>query len=78
MRYLYKSTKVVYDAHMKQYEVYYKNWFSWVFDSYYRYDENPRHPVHYCSKERAEQRAIERAGNMLKTHEVWRQSNFFV
>ena len=78
---LYKSTKVVYNAHLKQYEVYYRNWLFWQFDSYYKYDEHAPgsyRPVHYCTKEEAEQRAIKRAADMLETVEVWRKSSFWV
>jgi hypothetical protein len=77
MKPLYKSTKVIYDAHLKQYQVYYKNWFTWKFDSCYKYDERDGinyTPVHYCTKEQAEERAINRAKAMLDTVEVWKQS----
>ena len=78
--YLYKSTKVVYDAHLEEYQVYYKNWFFWKFDSCYKFDDTKdrqsgRH-VHYCTREEAEERAITRAQAMLETVEVWKQSNF--
>ena len=73
MKNLFKQTRVIYDAHLKQYQVYYKNWFVWKFDSCYKFDENfPHHPVHYCSKPDAEKRAIERAKAMLETVEVYR------
>lgn len=76
MKHLYKSTKVIYDAHLKEYQVYYRNWFIWKFDSCYKFDENyPRQPIHYCSKTDAEKRAIDRAKSMLDTVEVWKQSN---
>jgi len=78
MKHLFKSTKVIFDAHLKQYEVYYKNWFIWHFDSCYKYDEKEKgkiyHPVHYCDKDTAEKRAISRAEAMLETVEVWRRS----
>jgi hypothetical protein len=78
MKPLYKSTKVVYDAHFREYQVYYRNWFFWKFDSCYKYDERDGYrPVHYCDKETAENRAIDRAKAMLDTVEVWRQSNYF-
>lgn len=82
MRYLYKSTKVIYDAHLKQYQVYYKNWFFWKFDSCYKFDERDAQgylcrPVHYCEKHEAEKRAIERAKAMLDTVEVWKQTQTF-
>jgi len=77
LKHLFKSTKVIFNAHQKQYEVYYKNWFIWRFDSYYRYDEKDGksyRPVHYCDKDSAKQRAITRAEDMLETVEVWRRS----
>jgi hypothetical protein len=76
MKYLYKSTKVVYDAHLKEYQVYYKNWFLWRYDSCYKFDESyTKYPVHYSSKESAEEKAIARAKAMLNTVEVWRGYN---
>lgn len=82
MKHLYKSTKVIYDAHLKEYQVYYKNWFFWKYDSCYKFDEakaayNRYNPVHYCTKEQAEERAINRAKAMLETVEVWKQSQVF-
>ena len=76
MKPLYKSTKVIYDAHLKQYEVYYRNWFVWHYDCAYKFDENPRQVRHYCTREEAEKRAIQRASDMLKSTLVWKQSNF--
>jgi alpha-L-fucosidase len=75
MKLLYKTTKVIYDAHLKQYQVYYKNWFVWKFDSAYKFDENPSRPVYYANKEQAKERAIKRASDMLDTVEVWKQTN---
>jgi hypothetical protein len=82
MKQLYKSTKVIFDAHQKQYEVYYKNWFVWHFDSCYKYDERDSNGYlinarHHCDKLEAEKRAIERAQAMLNTVEVWKQSQVF-
>ena len=82
MKPLYKSTKVIFDAHQKQYEVYYKNWFVWHFDSCYKYDERDNkgyviNPRYWCDKLEAEKRAIERAQAMLNTVEVWKQSQVF-
>jgi len=80
MKPLYKSTKVIYDAHKKEYQVYYKNWFVWKYDSCYKYDERDglRYtPVHYCDKREAEKKAITRAENMLETVEVWRRSQVY-
>ena len=77
MKTIYKSTKVIYDAHLKEYQVYYKNWFTWKYDRSYKFDEKvSAHPTHYCTKEQAEQRAIERAKSMLETVEIWKQSNY--
>lgn len=75
MKAIYKSVKVIYDASEKQYEIWYRNWFAWHFDSYYKFDDDPRYPIHCRSKERAEEMAVERAKGMLKTVEVWRGTN---
>jgi hypothetical protein len=72
---LFKSVKVIYDAHLKCYDVYYKNWFTWHLDQRYRYDEDPRHIIHYCTQDEAKERAITRAESLLKTVEVYRKSN---
>ena len=73
---LFKSVKVIYDAHLKCYDVYYKNWFIWHLDQRYRYDEDPSHmTIHYCTQEEAKERAITRAESLLKTVEVYRKSN---
>ena len=82
MKPLFKSTKVIFDAHKKEYQVYYKNWFSWKYDSCYKYDERDgkgymSSPQHYCDKDTARQRAITRAENMLETVEVWRRSQVY-
>ena len=78
MKPLYKSVKVIYDAHMKQYEIYYRNWFFWHYDSCYKFDDEKEKykPLHYQTREGAEERAIQRASNMLKSSLVWKQSNF--
>ena len=77
MKKLFKQTRVIYDAHLKEYQVYYKNWFFWIFDSCYKFDErdakgNLSHIFHYCEKHDAEKRAIARAKAMLETVEVYR------
>jgi hypothetical protein len=72
---LFKSVKVVYDAHIKSYDVYYRNWFFWKLDRGYKYDENPGQSIHYCNKDEAKQRAIDRAGALLNTVEVYRATN---
>lgn len=77
MKSLFKQTKVVYDAHLKEYQVYYKNWLFWRLDSCYKFDERDERGYlsrrfHYCEKYEAEKRAIDRAQAMLETVEVWR------
>ena len=75
-KYIYKSTKVIYDAHLKEYQVYYRNWFFWRYDSGYKFDGGAtKYPVYYCDQENAKQRAITRAENMLSTVEIWKRSN---
>ena len=76
MKPLYKSTKVIYDAHKREYQVDYRNWFVWRYDSCCKFDEKKAQydPIHYCTKEQAEERAINRAKAMLDTVEVWKQS----
>lgn len=77
MKHLYKSTKVIFNAHLKEYQVFYKNWLFWKYDSCYKYDERDGksyNPVHYCDKDTAKQRAITRAEDMLETVEIWRRS----
>lgn len=65
---LYKTTRVIYNAHMEQYEVHYRNWIKWHIDKTYKVNQ-------YMPKEQAKQLAIERAEGLLNTVEVWRQSN---
>ena len=79
MKNLFKQTRVIYDAHLKEYQVYYKNWFFWKFDSCYKFDERDAKGYlitrfHYCEKHEAEKRAINRASAMLETVEVYRGS----
>ena len=71
---------MVYDAHQEEYQVYYKNWFFWNFDSCYKFDKRDEkgymdRAVYYCDKETACQRAIDRAQAMLDTVEVWKKTN---
>ena len=70
MKSLYKTVKVLYNGHLKRYEIWYRNWFFWQFDSCYKESE-------YLSQERARELAIERAQGLLNTTEVWRQSTNF-
>lgn len=67
MKFLYKTVKVIYNGHQKRYEVWYRNWFMWHYDSCYKISE-------YTNQERAKQLAIERAQGLLGSAEVWRQS----
>ena len=80
MKNLFKSTKVIYDAHLKEYQVYYKNFLFWHFDSCYKFDERGKDGhltkrYYYFEKHEAEKQAIERASAMLDTVEVWKKSN---
>jgi hypothetical protein len=76
MKNLFKQTKVIYDDHQKQYEVYYRNFFVWRFDSCYKFNtDHPYTPYSIAQKNEAEERAIQRAKAMLATVEVWRGSN---
>ena len=65
MRKLFKQTKVVYDAHLQEYNVYYKNWLFWQFEQTYKVGT-------HLNNERAKELAITRAKNMLDTSEIWR------
>jgi hypothetical protein len=75
MKNLFRTTKVIHDAHTHSYDVYYKNFLFWKFDSSYRYDDDIKYPIHYQTKVIAEKEAINRAKAMLETVEVWKQSN---
>lgn len=68
MKRLFKQTKVVYDAHMQEYNVYYKNWFFWIFDRNYKV-------CIHLNNEKAKELAIVRAKNILDTIEVYRSSS---
>lgn len=70
MKFLYKTVKVIYNGHHKQYEIWYRNWFKWHFDSCYKISE-------HLNQERAKELAIERAQGMLGTAEVWRQTQVY-
>jgi hypothetical protein len=67
MKTLYKSVKVVYDAHTLEYQVYYRNWVRWRFDRGYFVSN-------YMSPKSAREKAIERAESLLQTVEVFRKS----
>ena len=72
MKYLYKKTKVIFNAHQQQYQVYFKNFLFWHYDSCYKFDTpGIKYPSHYCTQEEAKERAIRRAKSMIETIEVW-------
>jgi len=76
MRYLYKTVKVIHDGHLKEYQVWYRNWFFWKYESCYKYDTETRNPTYYRTVEQARDQAIKRAEGMLGTVEIWKKSNF--
>ena len=65
MQKLFKQTKVVYNAHLQEYNVYYKNWLFWQFEQTYKVST-------HLNNEKAKELAITRARNMLDTVEIWR------
>lgn len=65
MKHLFKKTKVVYDAHLQEYNVYYKNFLFWKFDRSYKVGE-------YMRDEVAKEMAITYAKNILNTVEIYR------
>ena len=71
---IYKSTKVIYNAQEKQYEVWYRNWFRWHFDSCFKYDDDMKRPLHFSRQDEAESRAISRAEALLRTVVIWENS----
>lgn len=76
MKNLFKQTKVIYDDHQKEYQVYYRKFFVWHLDSCFKFNTDyPDTPMYYQKKDGAKKRAIERAQAMLNTVEVWRGSN---
>ncbi len=72
---LFNSVKVIYDAHTKSFDVYYRKWFVWKLDSTYKFDDDARYPIHYATKDQAKQRAIDQANALLDTVEIYRKSN---
>ena len=70
MKKLFLQTKVVYDAHLKEYNVQYKNFLFWKFAECYKVSE-------HLLDERAKELAIEHAKNMLDTVEVYRSPKPF-
>ena len=65
MKRLFKKTKVVYDAHMNEYIVYYKNFLFWKYDRCYKVSE-------YMTNETAKDLAITYANNILSSVEIYR------
>ena len=65
MKYLFKKSKVVYDAHMQEYKVYVKNFLFWKFDRSYKVGQ-------YMIDEVAREHAITYAKNILNTVEIYR------
>lgn len=65
MKHLFKQTKVVYDAHMEEYDVYYKNFLFWKFARTYKVSQ-------YMPDDEARQNAINYAKNILNTVLVYR------
>ena len=66
MKRLFKKTKVVYDAHLERYDVYYKNFLFWKYDRTYKVDDK------YLRDEVAKEMAITYAKNILNTVEIYR------
>lgn len=74
---LFRAARVVNNTHLRQFEVEYKNWFTWKFDSCQQYHcagERPGAGGRYLSEERARELAIERASNMLTTAVIWQKT----
>jgi hypothetical protein len=65
MKYLFRKTKVVYDAHLQEYKVYVKNFLFWKFDRSYKVGQ-------YMTDEVAREHAITYAKNILNTVEIYR------
>ena len=77
---LFKAVRVVNNTHLRQFEVEYKNWFTWKFDScrqYYCDGDRAGDGGRYLSEERARELAIERANNMLTTAVIWQKTLWF-
>ena len=77
MKTLFETVKVEYNGHLYQYEVYYRKWFVWRFDSCYKHKVPGENYYPTPTQEQAKERAIERARGMLNSYEVFRESNFF-
>ena len=73
---VFRSVKVEYNGHLERYEVYYRNWLFWCYDSCYKFDKpGSGYVTHYCNQEQAQERAIKRAEGMLNTTIIFEQSN---
>ena len=68
MKYLFRKTKVVYDAHLQEYNVYYKNFLFWKFSRSYKVGQ-------YMLDDVAKDHAITYAKNLLNTVEVYRSGD---
>ena len=65
MKYLFRKTKVIYDAHLQEYKIYVKNFLFWKFDRSYKVGP-------YMIDEVAREHAITYAKNILNTVEIYR------
>ena len=65
MKNLFKQTRVIYDAHLKEYRVEYKNFLFWKFDCNYKVDK-------YTKDNWCKENAVARAKAMLETVEIYR------
>ena len=54
MKNLFKQTRVIYDAHLEEYQVYYKNFLFWKFDCSYGFDspQSPYKTKSYIEKQK--------------------------
>lgn len=73
---LYKSVRVVHNAHARAFEVYYRKWFKWHYEGCYKYEDKANIHGFSMSRERAKELALERAEGMLNSTVVWQQSSF--
>jgi hypothetical protein len=72
MKPLYKTVRVIYNAHEESYDIQYKNWFIWQHDRSYKFDIDSKHTVYYRTKEDAKEAALKRANSLLNTIEIFR------
>lgn len=74
---LFKTVRVVNNTHLKQFDVEYKNWFTWKFDSCHKYyvaGRGPGSSGQYLNEERARELAVARAESMLTTTVIWKKT----